>query len=188
MIGRFAGPRASVAQCVARSSAVLALAATLVLVSGGVARADGDPASDYLVANQVFLTSQSTGTSPAQRQLVAAVAAANRAGFAIRVAVISSAYDLGVGYGALGSAAHIRAVPWRRVVARVQAAAVAGRHAEWLWFQLAGARYCARLSIARGGVTGHRRGGGSGCGGGGCRTPARARVGSCASAEPARGG
>ena len=95
MIGRFAGPRASVAHCLARSSAVLALAATLVLVSGGVARADGDPASDYLVANQVFLTSQSTGMSPAQRQLVAAVAAANRAGFAIRVAVISSAYDLG---------------------------------------------------------------------------------------------
>jgi cytochrome oxidase Cu insertion factor (SCO1/SenC/PrrC family) len=73
----------------------LALAAALVVVSGGVARADGDPASDYLVANQVFLSSQSTGMSPAQQQLVAAVAAANRAGFAIRVAVISSNYDLG---------------------------------------------------------------------------------------------
>jgi len=95
VIGRFAGTRASVAHCVARSSAVLALAATLVLVSGGVARADGDPASDYLVANQVFLTSQSPGMSSAQRQLVATVAAANRAGFAIRVAVISSDYDLG---------------------------------------------------------------------------------------------
>ena len=74
---------------------MLALAVALVVVSGGVARADGDPASDYLVANQVFLTSQSTGMSPAQRQLVATVAAANRAGFAIRVAVISSDYDLG---------------------------------------------------------------------------------------------
>jgi cytochrome oxidase Cu insertion factor (SCO1/SenC/PrrC family) len=74
---------------------VLALTVALVLVSGGVARADGDPASDYLVGNQVFLTSQSTGMSPAQRQLVAAVAAANRAGFAIRVAVISNDYDLG---------------------------------------------------------------------------------------------
>ena len=95
MIGRFAGARASVAHCVARSSAVLALAVALVVVSGGVAHADGDPASDYLVANQVFLTSQSTGMSPAQRQLVATVAAANRAGFAIRVAVISSDYDLG---------------------------------------------------------------------------------------------
>jgi cytochrome oxidase Cu insertion factor (SCO1/SenC/PrrC family) len=94
-MGRLAGARASVARCVGRSSAVLALAVALVAVSGGVARADGDPASDYLVANQVFLTSQSTGTSPAQRQLVAAVAAANLAGFAIRVAVISDDYDLG---------------------------------------------------------------------------------------------
>jgi cytochrome oxidase Cu insertion factor (SCO1/SenC/PrrC family) len=95
VMGRFAGARASVARCVARSSAVLALAVAVLAVSGGVARADGDPASDYLVANQVFLSSQSTGMSPAQRQLVAAVAAANRAGFAIRVAVISSNYDLG---------------------------------------------------------------------------------------------
>jgi cytochrome oxidase Cu insertion factor (SCO1/SenC/PrrC family) len=95
MTGRPAGARASVARRVGRSSAVLALAVALVAVSGGVARADGDPASDFLVANQVFLSSQSTGVSPAQRQLVAALAAANRAGFAIRVAVIASDYDLG---------------------------------------------------------------------------------------------
>jgi protein SCO1/2 len=95
VIGRFAGTRASVARCVARSSAALALAAALVVGSGGLARADGDPASDYLVTNQVFLTSQSTTMSPAQRQLVATVAAANRARFAIRVAVISNSYDLG---------------------------------------------------------------------------------------------
>ena len=87
--------RASVASCVGRSSAVLALAVALVAVSGGFARADTDPASTYLVSNQVFLSSQSTAMSSAQRQLVAAVAAANRAGFAIRVAVISSSYDLG---------------------------------------------------------------------------------------------
>lgn len=95
MAVRLVGARASVVRCVARSSAVLALAVALVVVSGGAARADSDPASGYLVANQVFLSSQSTATSPAQRQLVAAVAAANRAGFAIRVAVISSSYDLG---------------------------------------------------------------------------------------------
>lgn len=94
-MGRLEGAQASVARRVARSSAVLAAAVALVVVSGGVARADGDPASDYLVANQVFLSSQSTAMSPAQRQLVAAVAAANRAGFAIRVAVISNNYDLG---------------------------------------------------------------------------------------------
>jgi len=95
MKGWFPAARASVARCVVRSSAVLALAVALVVLSGGVARADGDPASDYLLANQVFLSSQSTGVTPAQRQLVATVAAANRAGFAIRVAVISNDYDLG---------------------------------------------------------------------------------------------
>jgi cytochrome oxidase Cu insertion factor (SCO1/SenC/PrrC family) len=74
---------------------MLALAVAVVVGWGGVARADTDPASDYLVANQVFLNSQSTGMSSAQRQLVGAVTAANRAGFAIRVAVVSSSYDLG---------------------------------------------------------------------------------------------
>jgi len=69
----------------------------LALLAGPLspARADGDPASDYLIANQVFLTSQSVALSPAQRTLVATVRAANRAGLAIRVAVISNQYDLG---------------------------------------------------------------------------------------------
>ena len=70
---------------------------TLVFAGGfaAVARADGDPASDYLVAKQVFLSSQPASESASQRQLISAVAAANRAGFAIKVAVISSEYDLG---------------------------------------------------------------------------------------------
>ncbi len=59
------------------------------------ARADGDPASDYLVANQVFLAYQATPASASQRQLVNLVAEANRAAFAIRVAIIPSEYDLG---------------------------------------------------------------------------------------------
>ncbi|HET6868023.1 MAG TPA: SCO family protein [Solirubrobacteraceae bacterium] len=74
---------------------MLALAGALVVGSSGFARADTDPASTYLVSNQVFLSSQPTAMSSTQRQLVAAVTAANRAGFAIRVAVISSNYDLG---------------------------------------------------------------------------------------------
>jgi cytochrome oxidase Cu insertion factor (SCO1/SenC/PrrC family) len=80
-----------------RTLAMLALVGVGV-ASGAVAssaRADGDPASDYLVSRQVFFSSLSAGQSPAQRQLVATVAGANRAGFAIRVAVISSEYDLG---------------------------------------------------------------------------------------------
>jgi cytochrome oxidase Cu insertion factor (SCO1/SenC/PrrC family) len=59
------------------------------------ALADGDPASDYLVARQVFLTSESTSQTPSQRQLLSVAQAANRAGFPIRVAIISSDYDLG---------------------------------------------------------------------------------------------
>jgi cytochrome oxidase Cu insertion factor (SCO1/SenC/PrrC family) len=74
--------------------ALLAVALT-VGAFGSLARADGDPASDYLVARQVFLSSDSTSASAARRELLGVVAAANRAGFAIRVAVISSDYDLG---------------------------------------------------------------------------------------------
>ncbi len=76
----------------------LALPLLAVAFAGGfaaVASADGDPASDYLVTKQVFLSSQSGSESVSQRQLLGVVAAANRAGFAIRVAVISDEYDLG---------------------------------------------------------------------------------------------
>ena len=77
----------------------LALLLLAVAFAGGfaaVARADGDPASDYLVTRQVFLSSQSASESVLRsEQLLSTVAAANRAGFAIRVAVISSEYDLG---------------------------------------------------------------------------------------------
>jgi cytochrome oxidase Cu insertion factor (SCO1/SenC/PrrC family) len=75
--------------------AVVLLIGVLVAAPVQVARADGDPASDYLLANQVFLTSQSATVSPAQRQLLATVRSADRAGFAIRVAVIADQYDLG---------------------------------------------------------------------------------------------
>ena len=78
----------------------LALALVLILgLSGAVfaasARADGDPASDYLQANQVFLAAQAPAATPAQRRLLNIVNAANRAGFGIRVAIVSSEYDLG---------------------------------------------------------------------------------------------
>jgi cytochrome oxidase Cu insertion factor (SCO1/SenC/PrrC family) len=70
----------------------------LVLIVGAhvsSARADGDPASDYLVSRQVFLSAGSTTVSPSQSKLIGVVAAANRAGFPIRVAVIPTEYDLG---------------------------------------------------------------------------------------------
>jgi hypothetical protein len=60
-----------------------------------VARADGDPASDYLLAQQVFLPYASSVASQAQKRLVGTVAAANRRGFPIRVALIPTSFDLG---------------------------------------------------------------------------------------------
>ena len=84
--------RGLVARALALSLAVVALGAAGPV---SIARADGDPASDYLVANQVFLTAQSVTSTPAERRLLALVRAANRDGFAIRVALVSSDYDLG---------------------------------------------------------------------------------------------
>jgi cytochrome oxidase Cu insertion factor (SCO1/SenC/PrrC family) len=77
---------------VAATVAVVALAS---LPHAELAYADGDPASDYLVANRVFLSSLSASTSTSQRQLTSLVAAANRSGYAIRVATIATEYDLG---------------------------------------------------------------------------------------------
>ena len=76
--------------------------AFIALIAGGItflpatlARADGDPASDYLINKQVFLSAQAGPPSASQRALINTVAAANRVGFPIRVAVIGSQYDLG---------------------------------------------------------------------------------------------
>jgi hypothetical protein len=61
----------------------------------GWARADGDPASDVLYAQTVFLP-QDAGTSPKQQaQLGALLQAAHRSGYPIKVALIASPSDLG---------------------------------------------------------------------------------------------
>ena len=59
------------------------------------ARADGDPASDYLYTLKVFLPFDVKVPKTRQRELVSFVEAVNRAGYPIRVAVIGSSYDLG---------------------------------------------------------------------------------------------
>jgi len=59
------------------------------------ASADGDPASDYLYTQQVFIPFDIKTPVAAQNDLHRMIAGANRAGFAIRVAIIGSAYDLG---------------------------------------------------------------------------------------------
>jgi len=74
------------------SIAILALAGGWSAVS---ARADGDPASDVLATQSLFLP-QDAGISIAQQaQLGSLVADAQRDGYSIRVALIASAADLG---------------------------------------------------------------------------------------------
>ena len=71
-------------------AAVLAAAAAPPL-----ARADGDPASDYLLGSKVFLPYDAKFPAKQAAEFTALVTGANRAGFAIRVAVIWSDYDMG---------------------------------------------------------------------------------------------
>jgi hypothetical protein len=73
-------------------------AAALATAVAGPARADGDPASDYLVAQDVFFPFYALDEQVPVRlhdQLEALCAEAKRAGFPIRVAIISKRYDLG---------------------------------------------------------------------------------------------
>ena len=79
-----------------RAAAALALvAAALTFAMAPSARADGDPASDYLITQKVFFPYDLKVPPAQQQQLVALVDEANRAGFTLRVALISSSYDLG---------------------------------------------------------------------------------------------
>jgi hypothetical protein len=71
------------------------LAALAALLAAPAARADGDPASDYLIGQKVFFPYDLKVSPAAQKQIVALVDEANRAGFTIRVAMIWSSYDLG---------------------------------------------------------------------------------------------
>lgn len=76
-----------------RRALVLTLLAAAVAVPA--ARADGDPASDFLITEQVFYPYYSTVPKATLKELQGTVAAANKRGFTIRVAVITSPYDLG---------------------------------------------------------------------------------------------
>jgi hypothetical protein len=75
--------------------ALLVILVLGVCVFAGEARADGDPASDYLLGTQVFLPYDVKAPKATQQELVSLVHDANKSGYAIRVALIGSAYDLG---------------------------------------------------------------------------------------------
>jgi hypothetical protein len=64
-------------------------------VTAQAARADGDPASDYLYGGKVFLPYDAKFSPRQSAELTALIKAANKAGFTIRVAVIWSDYDMG---------------------------------------------------------------------------------------------
>ena len=77
-------------------SAVLAAAALVSMsVEPGLARADGDPASDVLASQSVFVPADAGASTVELARIGAALAGAARSGYAIRVALIPSATDLG---------------------------------------------------------------------------------------------
>jgi hypothetical protein len=78
-----------------RIAVVLAAAVLIAGAAAGVARADGDPASDYLISQKVFFPYDAKIPASAQRELLATVQSANAQGFKIRVALIWTDYDLG---------------------------------------------------------------------------------------------
>ncbi len=72
---------------------LLALAALGALATG--ARADGDPGSDVLVYQNLFIAADANVSVPQQLELGNLLSSADKAGFPIRVAVVSQPSDLG---------------------------------------------------------------------------------------------
>jgi hypothetical protein len=69
---------------------------TALVLFPALARADGDPASDVLLGQSVFYPYAPAVSGGLQKQLDAVTAAAARAHFPIKVALIESKVDLGV--------------------------------------------------------------------------------------------
>jgi hypothetical protein len=86
-----------------------ALAACLALAAGfaspPAARADGDPASDVLAAQPLFLPADGGFSESEQIRLTALLSAAQRSGYPIRVALIATPSDLGSVSGLWGKPA-----------------------------------------------------------------------------------
>jgi hypothetical protein len=76
-------------------TALLAVLAMVALAAAPLARADGDPASDVLIAQDVYL-SYDRPSEKVAKELAETVAAANKAGYRIKVAQIVSQNDLGL--------------------------------------------------------------------------------------------
>jgi hypothetical protein len=79
-----------------RLLSVLTAALLAAMLVPAVASADGDPASDVLLGENVFYPYTPPVPRAVQRTLNAETAAAKRAGFPLKVALIASPVDLGV--------------------------------------------------------------------------------------------
>ncbi len=78
----------------ARRRRVAALAAAASLATPVAARADGDPASDVIISQNVFFSYTKLPQS-SKEALGRVVAEANRGGYTVRVALIGNRFDLG---------------------------------------------------------------------------------------------
>lgn len=74
------------------------VAALLLLAVPGVARANGDPASDYLLVQSLFLPFNAKVDPQASKELSETIGAADQKDRKIKVAVIGSRYDLGTAF------------------------------------------------------------------------------------------
>jgi cytochrome oxidase Cu insertion factor (SCO1/SenC/PrrC family) len=74
---------------------VVGSAFSVLFVAASAARADGDPGSDVLVYQNLFVAADANMPVPRQVELGNLLTAAGKAGFPIRVAIISQPSDLG---------------------------------------------------------------------------------------------
>jgi hypothetical protein len=80
---------------VRRALLPLAAAAVCAAVMPSAARSDGDPASDFLISQQVFFGFGQNASAKKQAELQRLVEDAKAKGFEVRVALIGSRTDLG---------------------------------------------------------------------------------------------
>ena len=81
-----------------RRTVVVLLAFVSLLCVPSLAHANGDPASDYLLVQDIFLPFNRPIDPDAKMQLTEVVQQADKAGFKIKVALIASKYDLGTAF------------------------------------------------------------------------------------------
>jgi hypothetical protein len=86
----------------ARKRLAVLVVVTACLCAPTAARANGDPASDYLLAQSVFLPFTTKIDNTEVQRLDALLRESQKAGFRIRVAVILSPSDLGTAFSLFG--------------------------------------------------------------------------------------